>query len=158
MNIVLNEVRTAPEKTDGQLMPLSRYILGARGQTGNKPASSHAGLQPFISADLQRPSFFAVASSPQQPVRPPLSVYRKTLSLYAWVRGKSRFHLPGGQGLPVGHAASLEPGARRRTSVDARVGLIDRISRRRRTVSGSTGTRCPPLAGSPRTHSAAAGS
>jgi len=58
MNIVLNEVRTAPEKTDGQLMPLSRYILGARGQTGNKPASSHAGLQPFISADLQRPSFF----------------------------------------------------------------------------------------------------
>ena len=48
MNIVLNEVRTAPEKTDGQLMPLSRYILGARGQTGNKPASSHAGLQPFI--------------------------------------------------------------------------------------------------------------
>ena len=38
------------------------------------------------------------------------------------------------------------------------LGLIDRISRRRRTVSGSTGTRCPPLAGSPRTHSAAAGS
>jgi len=112
-------------------MPLSRYILGARGQTGNKPASSHAGLQPFVSADLQRPSFFAVASSPQQPVRPPLSVYRKTLSLYAWVRGKSRFDLPGGQGLPIGHAASLEPGARRRTSVDARVGHIDRRAQSR---------------------------
>jgi hypothetical protein len=42
------------------------------------------------------------------------------------------------------------------SDIVARFGLIDRISRRRRTVSGSTGTRCPPLAGSPRMHSAAA--
>jgi len=38
----------------------------------------------------------------------------------------------------------------------ARFGRIDRVSQHRRTASGSTGTRCHPLAGSPRTHSAAA--
>ena len=38
----------------------------------------------------------------------------------------------------------------------ARFGVIDRISQRRRTVSGSMGTRCSHLAGSQRTHSAGA--
>jgi hypothetical protein len=54
------------------------------------------------------------------------------------------------EGIPSSSGKDRGPKAERAPTA-ARVNLIDRVSQRRRPASGSSGTRCPRLAGSPRT-------